>query len=203
MYTLLNKEEVAQAYAKTLAESEDPDKRRDALVVLTFYTNVKYNDWDNDTDDNDTDDDDNDDSGNDNDSDNDDNDDGDESQLDVLYKLIESALLHDPDAEVRMYAAWAIGCLGNTETDVENLIHGLNDEDYRVRMETVQSLGFLGRRNSHGTVNGLLQALADKDLAVRMYALKSLLNSHSDAVLKQIKKLLDSVNADNSPTLLG
>lgn len=197
MHTLLNKEEVAQAYAKTLAGSEDPAKRRDALVVLTFYTDVKSNDWDNDNDD------DNDDSGNDNDSDNDDNDDDDESQLDVLYKLIESALLHDPDAEVRMYAAWAIGCLGNTETDVENLINGLNDEDYRVRMETVQSLGFLARRNSPGTVNGLLQALADKDVTVRMYALKLLLNSHSGAVFKQIKKLLDSVDADNNPTLIG
>ena len=198
MYKLLNKNEVAQSYAKTLAESEDSVKRRDALMVITFYMDIKSYDSDNDNDDDDNDDDDND-------NDDDDNDDADnddeESHLDALFKLIESALLHDPDAEVRMYAAWAIGCLRNTDTDVKNLMNGLNDEDYRVRIETVQSLGLLYQHDFLEAVPGLLQALADKDVTVRMHALGLLLKGDHHFVFDQINNLLDSVDADNSPVL--
>ena len=182
MYKVINLIDIIEAFKKTLVESEEPAKRRDALLALTFYAKSSTLYW------------------HDDDNDNDDDDDGNQLKFKEFFGLIKNLLTHDPDPGVRMYAAWVIGYLGNRDTSTQILFHGLNDEDSRVRIEAVQSLGLLDTCNSTGTVPGLIQALADRDVAVRMRALCFLLHGDIMEIIAQIEDLIYE-NDCNSPEL--
>jgi HEAT repeat protein len=169
MYTLLKEKDIIETCTKTLAESEDPDKRRLSLLAIAFYFKQEL----------------------------DENDCLAEDQIQLFVKALEK----DTDADVRMCAAWAIGYLWNEDTDAQNLIHGLNDEVARVRLETVHAIGFLYQYDRHGAVLALIQALADKDVTVRMHALGLLLEIDRSFVFGQIENLLDSVDAENASLL--
>ncbi len=87
------------------------------------------------------------------------------------------ATLKDPDANVRVYAAYALGQSGdghgNDPRVVEALIAALEDTDANVRNSAAQALWNYGDRDPRA-VEPLIAALKDPDVNVRDSAVKAL-----------------------------
>jgi|CXWL01.1.fsa_nt_gi HEAT repeat protein len=78
--------------------------------------------------------------------------------------------LHDPDAQMRGYAASTIGALGPVaKPAVPALVRLLSDEDIAVRERATRALGSIGLPIDV-VMNGLLQALRDPEWTVRYAA---------------------------------
>jgi len=89
------------------------------------------------------------------------------------------ATLKDPDANVRVYAAYALGQSGdghgNDPRVVEALIAALEDTDANVRNSAAQASGNYGDRDPRA-VEALIAALKDTDANVRNSAAQALWN---------------------------
>jgi len=84
-------------------------------------------------------------------------------KLDIVYKLEKTKgvkilcwMLEDNNSQVRLYAAYALGELGDKRA-VKSLIIALKDIDWSVRYNTVNALGELGDKRA---INPLKKALA-------------------------------------------
>ena len=73
------------------------------------------------------------------------------------------AVLHDRDEEVRRYAAWALGLIGDKQA-VTALLGALDDTAPRVREASASALGAIG---DPGAVEPLLDRLQDDEASVR------------------------------------
>ncbi len=99
------------------------------------------------------------------------------------------AALNDSDSDVRMYAAEALGKIGNAEA-VNALIAAFNHSDSYVRMYAAEALDKIG--NAEG-VNALIAALNDSDSYVRRNAAEALGKMGNAETLK---KLIESLEID-------
>jgi len=79
--------------------------------------------------------------------------------------------LSDPNAEVRMRAAEALGRLANTGKIPKQLVNLLNDKDVLVRVAAAESLGLMRNRRA---LPALRQALHDRSPLVRCYVAEAL-----------------------------
>jgi HEAT repeat protein len=79
--------------------------------------------------------------------------------------------LSDPNAEVRMRAAEALGTLPNKGKIPKQLVDLLNDKDVLVRVAAAESLGLMRNRRA---VPALRQALHDRSPLVRSYVAEAL-----------------------------
>lgn len=108
--------------------------------------------------------------------------------------------LEDPDADIRRYAAWMLGNIGD-ERAIPHLTGALKDPDEEVRFHVARNLG----KFEEPAVPYLLDALKDPDEHVRRYAawilgvigddraipaLENALNDPSDYVRKGVEQAL-------------
>jgi HEAT repeat protein len=124
---------------------------------------------------------------------------------DEIIEAIAKSLKSDPSPDVRRHAAWSLGFLNQVQS-AEVLIQALNDEDCGVRLEVVNSLDLIGSEDDEDDdpnpkiVAGLLQALGDHSLIVRMKALKGLMFIDDKIVKNEIDKMIIQCE-DTNPVL--
>jgi len=109
--------------------------------------------------------------------------------------------LHDPDAQIRGYAASAIGALGPVAKPAPTeLVRLLSDEDIAVRERATRALGSIGLP-SDIVMGGLLKALRDPEWTVRyaavtQFSFNGFSSPESLAVLRELTK-------DSNQTVAG
>lgn len=102
-----------------------------------------------------------------------------------------TALLMDPDADVRVHAATALGWVGGRDA-VQPLLVALQDESLQVRRYAARALCWVVDESA---VDGLIAALADEDTYVRCYAARALGWSHA---LRAVQPLVNLFQQDSS-----
>lgn len=141
----LTVDEVLEMYKETLLTSVEAINRRDALMFISRF--ISFED--------------------------DEEDDEEDEENDEMLDLVEKALLHDPDPEVRRYAAWVLHEKFNPRIR-RMLLNALKDEDQTVRFEAVEALASLDSSFEQyvdlKVITELFPALGDKCLDVRMRA---------------------------------
>lgn len=101
------------------------------------------------------------------------------------------ALLMDPDADVRVHAATALGWVGGRDA-VQPLLVALQDDSLQVRRYAARALCWVVDESA---VDGLIAALADEDTYVRCYAARALGWSHA---LRAVQPLVNLFQQDSS-----
>jgi len=108
------------------------------------------------------------------------------SKVDTLSPLLE--LLKDPDPDLRMQAALALGDQRNARA-VDGLIEMLKDEDTNVRYHAIEALGKLKATEA---VDALAEIAESKDFFLSFAALESLTNIGDARVASKMAPLLDN-----------
>ena len=108
------------------------------------------------------------------------------SKVDTLSPLLE--LLKDPDPDLRMQAALALGDQRNARA-VDGLIEMLKDEDTNVRYHAIEALGKLKATEA---VDVLAEIAESKDFFLSFAALESLTNIGDARVASKMAPLLDN-----------
>jgi len=108
------------------------------------------------------------------------------SKVDTLSPLLE--LLKDPDPDLRMQAALALGDQRNARA-VDGLIEMLRDEDTNVRYHAIEALGKLKATEA---VDVLAEIAESKDFFLSFAALESLTNIGDARVASKMAPLLDN-----------
>ena len=108
------------------------------------------------------------------------------SKVDTLSPLLE--LLKDPDPDLRMQAALALGDQRNARA-VDGLIEMLRDEDTNVRYHAIEALGKLKATEA---VDALAEIAESKDFFLSFAALESLTNIGDARVASKMAPLLDN-----------
>ncbi|HID99598.1 MAG TPA: hypothetical protein EYP59_04825, partial [Thiotrichaceae bacterium] len=99
-------------------------------------------------------------------------------------------LLKDENADVRNYAAKALGYLGDSKT-VDALIALLKDENIKVRNSATKALGNLGDSKA---IEPLILLLKDENAQMRNSAIQALVNFNDAKVVKALITLLKDEN---------
>ncbi|HIO09361.1 TPA: hypothetical protein EYN09_20810, partial [Candidatus Poribacteria bacterium] len=92
-----------------------------------------------------------------------------EQNVDTQEQKIERLIkqLQDQNKDVRIYAAFALGMIGEEAIDaVSALIQALQDQNPEVRGDAVQALGSIGS-GAEDAVPALIQTLQDQDPSIR------------------------------------
>ncbi len=105
--------------------------------------------------------------------------------------LIES-LIEDPDEEVRLKAALALGEIGDSAA-VDSLILALQDNDSTVRTASANALGMIGDKTA---VPHLIQTLKDGDWQVRKFAAVSLGRMKDEKAIPILIEAMEDEDAD-------
>jgi len=120
---------------------------------------------------------------------------------------ITNSLMSDLSPDVRRHAAFCIGFLNKVEY-AEVLIQALKDDDWGVRLEVVNGLEFIMEDDDYDddepdlqVLSGLLHALGDNNLFVRMKALQCLLRMNDYRTINdEINKMITQCK-DKTPVL--
>lgn len=102
---------------------------------------------------------------------------------DAIDPLI--ALLMDPDADVRVHAATALGWVGGKDA-VQPLLVALEDESLQVRRYAARALCWVVDSTA---ITALIDALRDEDTYVRCYAARALGWSHDERAVRPLVEL--------------
>jgi hypothetical protein len=147
MYKKADVDDLVESYFSVLKSCKDPIRRKDSLAVL-YFINYPCNE---------------------------------DSQDDreLSHRIVEAlttALTKDSDAEVRLFAAILLSPIEYWDSEAEMitaaLIHATKDEDYRVKIEAINHLGFYGEGEEP-----IFRALADSNIEVRIHAALEVANT--------------------------
>jgi HEAT repeat protein len=107
----------------------------------------------------------------------------------------------DNDAEQRLDAALALGCLGpKARQAASTLVALLEDTDDRVRAEAASSLGRIGEENG-SVITALVKALDDVDSSVALAAAESL-GTFGSSAIGAIDSLIGMLDRDSDRDVL-
>lgn len=101
------------------------------------------------------------------------------------------SLLMDPDPDVRVHAATALGWVGGSDAILPLLV-ALNDESLQVRRYAARAMCWVVDETA---VPGLIESLKDEDSYVRSYAARALGWSQDE---RAIPRLIEMLNTDPS-----